>query len=226
MAGGTPASPAKLALCWSGRPTLEGRVVLFEVFAVLAFRDPLACVAGQLLELPRLSGLPRSLVRAGERFVGIREVPICDAILLADLQATLRVRDRRLTPDAFLRHYLEGRTRRTVLVLHSYELFALLGLVAWWSGALWLWAYLWGATLHLALDLTFNGEVTPRSIVAFYSFAYRLAHRFDTRRLLGPVDFEPAPAGFWAAFFEGGRVAGVPAKLPFARTWPRSKSSC
>jgi len=135
-------------------------------------------------------------------------------------------RDRRLTPDAFLRHYLEGRTRRTVLVLHSYELLALLGLAAWWSGALWLWAYLWGTTLHLALDLTFNGEVTPRSIVAFYSFAYRLAHRFDARRLLGSVDFEPAPAGFWAAFFAGGRVAGVLAKPPLARTWPRSKSSC
>src|SRR5882672_5104316 len=110
-------------------------------------------------------------------------------------------RDRRLTPDAFLRHYLEGRTRRTVLVLHSYELLAPLG-------------------------LTFNGEVTPRSIVAFYSFAYRLAHRFDARRLLGSVDFEPAPAGFWAAFFAGGRVAGVLAKPPLARTWPRSKSSC
>jgi hypothetical protein len=78
----------------------------------------------------------------------------------------------------------------------------------------------------LALDLTFNGEVTPRSIVAFYSFAYRLAHRFDARRLLGSVDFEPAPAGFWAAFFAGGRVAGVLAKPPLARTWPRSKSSC
>src|SRR5438093_2898785 len=135
-------------------------------------------------------------------------------------------RNRALTPDAFLRHYVEGRMRWAVLVLHSYELFALLGLIAWWTGSLWLWAYLWGATLHLALDLTFNGEVTPRSIVAFYSFAYRLAHRFDAERLLGPVDFEPAPAGFWAAFFAGGRVAGVPAKPPLARTWPRSKSSC
>jgi len=56
-------------------------------------------------------------------------------------------------------------------------------------------------------------EVTPRSIVAFYSFAYRLAHRFDAdacsaRRL------RAAPAGFWAAFFAGGRVAGVPARPP------------
>ena len=28
--------------------------------------------------------------------------------------------------------------------------------------------------MHLALDLVFNGRQTPRSIVAFYSFAYRL----------------------------------------------------
>jgi len=134
-------------------------------------------------------------------------------------------RNRKLSPDAFLRHYLEGRGRWAVLVLHSYELFALLGLVAWWTGSLWLWAYLWGATLHLALDLRFNGEVTPRSIVAFYSFVYRLAHGFDARRLLGRPDFEPAPASFWAAFFAGGQLAETPAAPSLARTWPPSKPS-
>jgi len=122
-------------------------------------------------------------------------------------------RNRRLTPGAFLRHYVEGRMRWAVLVLHSYELFALLGLLAWWNGWLWLTAYLWGATLHLALDLTFNGEITPRSIVAFYSFTYRLAHRFDAQRLLGREDFAPAPAGFWATFFSGGRLAGETGRL-------------
>jgi hypothetical protein len=135
-------------------------------------------------------------------------------------------RDRALTPDAFLRHYLEGRTRRVLLVLHSYELFALLAFAAWWTGALALWAYLWGATLHLALDLTFNGEVTPRSIVAFYSFAYRLAHRFDADRLLGRLDVERAPAGFWAAFFAGTRRADAVVPASLVRAWPRSKSSC
>jgi hypothetical protein len=134
-------------------------------------------------------------------------------------------RNRRLTPDAFLRHYIEGRTRWTVLALHSYELFALLGLIAWWTGSLWLWAYLWGATLHLALDLSFNGEVTPRSIVAFYSFAYRLAHGFDARRLLGLPDLEPAPASFWAAFFSGGRIAGTTANPSLARACRPSKPS-
>src|SRR3989442_10037120 len=165
---------------------------------------------------PPVSWTATAAVAAGGFFIDLDH--LADYVLVE--------RNRKLTPDAFLRHYLEGRTRRSVLVLHSYELFALLGLAAWWTGSLWLWAYLWGATLHLALDLTFNGEVTPRSIVAFYSFAYRLAHRFDARRLLGLVDFEPAPAGFWAAFFAGGRVAGVPAKPPLARTWARLESSC
>lgn len=135
-------------------------------------------------------------------------------------------RDRPLTPDAFLRHYVEGRVRWTVLLLHSYELIALLGLIAWWTGWVWLWAYLWGAALHLALDISFNGEVTPNSIVAFYSFAYRLAHRFDARRLLGRVDIAPAPAGFWPAFFSGARAARAEAASALARAWPPSKPSC
>ena len=134
-------------------------------------------------------------------------------------------RNRRLTPDAFLRHYLEGHTQWAVLVLHSYELFALLGLIAWWTGSLALWAYLWGATLHLALDIRFNGEVTPRSIVAFYSFAYRLAHGFDAGILLGRAALEPTPPSFWAVFFSNGRLAGAPATTWLTRGWRASKPS-
>jgi hypothetical protein len=155
-------------------------------------------------------------VAAGGFFIDVDHV--ADYVLLE--------RDRALTPDAFLRHYLEGRLRRAVLVLHSYELFVLLALAAWWTGALWLWAYLWGATLHLALDLTFNGEVTPRSIVAFYSFTYRMAHRFDAARLLGGATLVSAPSRFWAAFFVGARTTEAPAALPPARAWSRSKPSC
>ena len=112
-------------------------------------------------------------------------------------------RQRDLRPGVFLRYYLEGRTRRLVLALHSYELFALLGVAAWWSGALWLWGYLAGGLMHLALDLIFNGKLTPRSIVLFYSFVYRLAHRFDATALLGGFERAAAPRGFWAAFFQG-----------------------
>ena len=116
-------------------------------------------------------------------------------------------RQRDLRPGAFLRYYLEGRTRRVVLALHSYELFALLALAAWWTDAVWLWGYLLGGLMHLTLDLIFNGELTPRSIVPFYSFVYRLAHRFEARAMLGEPKVVAPPREFWAAFFQGAKVA-------------------
>jgi hypothetical protein len=136
-------------------------------------------------------------------------------------------RQRDLRPAVFLRYYLEGRTRRLVLALHSYELFALLALVAWWTDATWLWGYLAGGFMHLALDLAFNGDLTPRSIVPFYSFGYRLAHRFEAQALLGTLTTAPAPRGFWVAFFQGvtpvGGDGGV--RRSVAGSWP-SEPSC
>lgn len=115
------------------------------------------------------------------------------------------------TPGAFLRYYLGGHVQRAVLVLHSYELFALLGLCAWWTDALALWGYLLGALMHLALDLVFNGEYTPRSISAFYSFTYRMAHGFSMPALLGQqADTLVLPSGFWAAFFRGATLRTPP----------------
>lgn len=119
-------------------------------------------------------------------------------------------RQRDLSPGAFLRYYMEGRVRRTVLLLHSYEVLALLAAVAWWLGSAALTGYLLGAVLHLALDIRFNGELTPRSIVAFYSLAYRLRHRFDARALLGFESPRKLPAGFWATFFAELRPAARP----------------
>ena len=116
-------------------------------------------------------------------------------------------RQRDLHPRAFLRYYLGGQVRRTVLALHSYELFALLGALAWWLDPLPLWGYLMGALMHLALDVIFNGEQTPRSIAAFYSFGYRLAHRFDSRALLGPMNDRTVPTPFWTAFFTGAQMS-------------------
>jgi hypothetical protein len=91
-------------------------------------------------------------------------------------------------------------------VLHSWELFAVLLALAWTTASPWLLGYVGGALMHMALDLAFNGEFTPRSIVAFYSFAYRAFHRFDSARLLGTEPRAVAP-GFWTAFF-GGATAG------------------
>jgi hypothetical protein len=133
-------------------------------------------------------------------------------------------RQRDLRPGVFLRYYLEGRTRRVVLALHSYELFALIALAAWWTGAVWLWGYLLGGLMHLALDLIFNGELTPRSIVPFYSFLYRLAHRFEARAMLGEPEIAPPPRAFWAAFFQGSKVAdgAIAHERRLPRPWPPS----
>jgi len=110
---------------------------------------------------------------------------------------------RDLRPDTFLHYYLNGHMRRTVLILHSWELFALLTVTARITGWPWLIGWLVGGLMHLALDLIFNGRLTPRSIVLFYSFAYRTAHRFDAARLLGSGPRPPVSSRFWRAFFEG-----------------------
>lgn len=116
-------------------------------------------------------------------------------------------RQRDLRPGAFIRYYLEGRLRRAVLVLHSYEVFVLLGVLAWWLDALPLAGYLAGALSHLVLDLIFNGRQAPRAIAPFYSFAYRAAHRFDAAVLLGLAPAR-APREFWVMFFTGARAEG------------------
>ena len=131
---------------------------------------------------------------------------------------------RDLRPSAFLRYYVEGRVQHAVLVLHSYELFALLGALAWLTASPWLGGYLVGALMHLALDITFNGRLTPHSIAAFYSFGYRLAHRFDARALLGDTDMRPAPAHFWSAFFVGSQRQ-TPIKPETPRS-PAATASC
>jgi len=130
------------------------------------------------------------------------------------LDYVLVERQRDLRPGAFLRYYLAGRARRTVLLLHSYELFAILTALTWWTDAPVLWGYLLGGLMHLALDIVFNGELTPRSIGAFYSFSYRLAHGFESRTLLGDYG-RPVPRAFWAAFF--GELWPRPAAAPGSR---------
>jgi hypothetical protein len=112
---------------------------------------------------------------------------------------------RDLRPGAFLRYYVQGRARRLVLALHSYELFAVLGVVAWWSANPWLAGYLAGGAMHLALDIAFNGRLTPKNIWAFYSFAYRARHRFAAPALFGDTPPQPTGTHFWTDFFRGSR---------------------
>ncbi len=132
-------------------------------------------------------------------------------------------RQRDLRPSAFLRYYLEGRCRRVVLPLHSYELLAFLVLLAWLSNRDWLWGYVLGAALHLPLDIIFNGRLVPGGLVHFYSFACRaragfLADRFTDARRLAPLE-----ESFWVSFFKGTRLekaVASPGQRAVARPLP------
>ncbi len=157
-----------------------------------------ACVASVVLtrDLP----LTDTATLAGGIAVGGFLIDVDHAI-----DYVLVERQRDLRPSAFLRYYVEGRMRRTVLALHSYELFGLLVAAALWLGSLPLTGYVLGALMHLTLDLMFNAELTPRSIAAFYCFTYRAAHRFDALALLGPPALRPSRK-FWAAFFGGAQT--------------------
>jgi len=108
---------------------------------------------------------------------------------------------RDLRPAAFLRHYADQRHRRVLLALHSYELLAILIALAWLSNAEWLWGYVLGMSLHLPLDIVFNGRLLGRNLVPFYSFAHRARAEFRSDALLGVTGPRPGPGGFWRRFF-------------------------
>jgi hypothetical protein len=118
---------------------------------------------------------------------------------------------RDLRPASFLRYYLGGRVRRAVLVLHSYELLALLAAVAWLTGVQWLWGWVLGMLLHLPLDIVFNGKFASDGLVSFYSFVVRARAGFRIDRF-ADRPARPVTDGFWTAFFRGAQLAGPPAR--------------
>jgi hypothetical protein len=114
-------------------------------------------------------------------------------------------RQRDLRPGAFLRYYVGGKAQRVVLVLHSYELLALLAAIAWFTNVAWLWGWVLGMLLHLPLDIVFNGKFASNGLVHFYSFIVRARAGFRADHF---TDRRPLPAnGFWAPFFKGARLA-------------------
>ena len=115
-------------------------------------------------------------------------------------------RQRNLRPSAFLKYYLEGRVKRVVLPLHSYELLALLALLAWMSNRDWLWGYVLGTALHLPLDIVFNGRLVPGGLVHFYSFAVRAHAGFRAAHFVDPSTLAPLNENFWISFFRGSRL--------------------
>jgi hypothetical protein len=102
-------------------------------------------------------------------------------------------------------------------MISRHSQFILLGILAWWSETPWLVGFLLGGVMHLALDIAFNGQLTPRSIWAFYSFTYRARHRFAARALFGDGMVQPANSRFWKDFFRGARIQGAADSPPTRR---------
>jgi len=127
-------------------------------------------------------------------------------------------RRRDLRPSAFLKYYLEGRVRRVVLPLHSYELLASLIVLAWVTNREWLWGYVLGMALHLPLDIVFNGRLVPGGLVHFYSFAVRARAGFLAAHFADPTRLAPLAETFWVSFFRGSRLKpSTDARCPLPR---------
>jgi hypothetical protein len=107
---------------------------------------------------------------------------------------------RDLRPAAFLRFYSEQRMSRVALVLHSYELLAVLAALAWITNWVPLWGYVLGFSLHLPLDIYFNGRMLSRNLVPFYSLVYRWRLGFRAGPLLG-LAIQRSAGSFWRCFF-------------------------
>jgi hypothetical protein len=122
-------------------------------------------------------------------------------------------RQRDLRPGSFLRYYLGGQVKRAVLVLHSYELLAVLAGVAWLTGVEWLWGWVFGVLLHLPLDIVFNGKFASGGLVSFYSFTVRARAGFRIERFMDRPA-RPVTGGFWPAFFRGAQLPARPAVPP------------
>ena len=90
---------------------------------------------------------------------------------------------RDLRPRKFVEYYMTLQFDRVVIFLHSYELMAVLIVIAIVTPHPLLVGYLIGATLHLSLDLIFNqwalGPTLP-----FYSFIYRARRGFARSRII------------------------------------------
>lgn len=102
-------------------------------------------------------------------------------------------RQRSLNPLRFLNYYLDCKLKRAVLILHSYELMAMLGLLAALTHNQVLIGYFVGAMMHLALDIYFNGQQCLREPFYFYSFFYRWSKQFQAIRMIDtPSEIEAA----------------------------------
>jgi hypothetical protein len=75
----------------------------------------------------------------------------------------------------FTSWYYEGRWQRLILIFHSYELYALFGLVVYYNPHPVLLSIFWSVGLHLILDQIGNRYLIKAFIISpwFYFFTFR-----------------------------------------------------
>jgi len=91
-------------------------------------------------------------------------------------------------PASFLRYYFRNELKWVVLPLHSFELMAVLTIIALWYPQPLLVGYLVGAAMHLVFDIAVNGDYSIRNRYSFYFLAYRAKHGFSASELLEPIN--------------------------------------
>ena len=171
-------------------------------------------------EADALFGKRTEVKDSHDRYANIQVNYLLERIEGFGSPAILSTRNRRrldnafLRPSAFLKYYLEGRVRRVVLPLHSYELLAFLIVLAWVTNREWLWGYVLGMALHLPLDIVFNGRLVPGGLVHFYSFAVRARAGFLAEHFADPTRLAPLADNFWVSFFKGSRLKSARASTP------------
>lgn len=94
--------------------------------------------------------------------------------------------DRPFCLRNFLSRYSTFARPRVVYVFHSYELIALLAVLAWYFAIPFLWVIILGAIVHILLDEIGNrlpaapGHISP----GFYCFSYRALRKFRTDAII------------------------------------------
>ena len=88
----------------------------------------------------------------------------------------------RFSPMKFYSWCTVGCWQRITLIFHSYELFGILCVVAYYLDIVVLWGMVWGAGLHLLLDQLGNIR-TFRLSPWFYLLGYRIAKGFRRDKL-------------------------------------------
>lgn len=134
---------------------------------------------------------------------------------------------RRPGPSSFLSYYFTEKVTCLVLPLHSYELMAILSVVA----VLWRWqlliGYLLGATMHLAFDIAINGDYVLQRRFLFYLFCYRASLGFVAHRLLDDATVKPGTGSRPYREFFTWRPPLIRIRRAAAKTseWPASQDS-